>query len=151
MLSPNLLKSQIPMSRVGGRDWQPNFDADSKFAKIPNSHVGGGGGGGEGGGGVGSQLLMWSPNLLKSKKKFPTGLAENFLSFRAKKCLGMVLDFEYQMATIKTVNPTSHLRCKIQQNHSRCKAICHSTTDGFIPIKYFYYTWLCIVRRKVSF
>ena len=52
-----------------------------------------------GGGGVGSQLLMPSPNLLKSKKKFTRGLAENFLIFRAKKCLGMVLDFEYQVAT----------------------------------------------------
>ena len=38
---------------------------------------------------------MLSPNLLKSKKKFTRGLAENFLSFQANKCLGMVLDFEY--------------------------------------------------------
>ena len=32
-------------------------------------------------------------------KKLTRGLAENFLIFRAKKCLGMVLDFEYQVAT----------------------------------------------------
>ena len=43
MLSPNLLKSQIPMSgegggEVGGNQF-PTFDAESKFAKIPNSHV----------------------------------------------------------------------------------------------------------------
>ena len=50
MLSPNMLKSQIPMSRVelgvcGGNQF-PNFDAESKFAKIPNYHVQGVGGGG---------------------------------------------------------------------------------------------------------
>ena len=39
------------------------------------------------------QLLMPSPNLLRSKKNFTRGFAESFLSFRAKKCLGMVLDF----------------------------------------------------------
>ena len=60
MLSPNLLKSRIPMSRlgrgggVGGRGeggvWWPTFDAESKFAKIPNSHVQGGRGGCRGGG-----------------------------------------------------------------------------------------------------
>ena len=43
MLSSNLLKSQIPMSRVGGREVSgnqfPTFDAEFKFAKIQNSHV----------------------------------------------------------------------------------------------------------------
>ena len=47
MLSSNLLKSKIPMLRVGGLgegSWK--FDAEFKFAKIQNSHVEGGGGGG---------------------------------------------------------------------------------------------------------
>ena len=69
MMSPKMLKSKIHISTGG---W---------------------------GGGVDCQLLMPSPNLLKSKKKFTRGLAENFLSFRAKKCLGMVLDFEYYTRT----------------------------------------------------
>ena len=42
MVSPNLLKSQIPMSswgeEVGGNQF-PTFNAESKFAKIPNSHA----------------------------------------------------------------------------------------------------------------
>ena len=67
MLSSNLLKSKIPMLRVGG--WLGGglveFDAEFKFAKIQNSHV-------EGGGGGGSWNLMMSPNLLKKKKKFQT-------------------------------------------------------------------------------
>ena len=78
MLSPNLLKSQIPMSDggggggwgvgVGGNQF-PTFDAESKFAKIQNSHVWWDGGGGGGGGLVETnfQLLMLSPNLLKSQ------------------------------------------------------------------------------------
>ena len=43
MLSSNLLKSKIPMLRVGGwvgSSWK--FDAEFKFAKIQNSHVDGG-------------------------------------------------------------------------------------------------------------
>ena len=43
-----MLKSQIPMSGGGGGCWWnqfPTFDAESKFAKIPNSHVRWGGGG----------------------------------------------------------------------------------------------------------
>ena len=39
MLSSNLLKSQIPMLRVGGG--LVEFDAEFKFAKIQNSHVSG--------------------------------------------------------------------------------------------------------------
>ena len=39
MLSSNLLKSKIPMFRGG----LVEFDAEFKFAKIQNSHVGGGG------------------------------------------------------------------------------------------------------------
>ena len=49
------------------------LDAESKSAKIPNSLYGdGGGGGGGGGGGLGFnfQLLMLSPNLLKSQIPF---------------------------------------------------------------------------------
>ena len=38
MLSSNLLKSKIPMFRVGwGDSWK--FDAESKFVKIQNSPV----------------------------------------------------------------------------------------------------------------
>ena len=70
MLSPNLLKSQIPMC-CGGGGVETNL-----------------------------QLLMLSPNLLKSKNIFTREFAENFLSFWAKKCLGMVLDFEYQMVRV---------------------------------------------------
>ena len=57
MLSSNLLKSKIPMLRVGG--WFAEFDAEFKFAKIQNSYV-------EGKGAV-LQNLMLSSNLLKSK------------------------------------------------------------------------------------
>ena len=43
MLSSNLLKSKIPMLRVGGGGAHGNqfstFDAELKFAKIQNSHV----------------------------------------------------------------------------------------------------------------
>ena len=45
MLNSNLLKSQIPMFRVGGEDQFPTLDAEFKFAKIQNSYVQGGGGG----------------------------------------------------------------------------------------------------------
>ena len=48
MLSSNLLKSKIPMFRVGGGvngNQFPTFDAEFKFAKIQNSHVEGAGGG----------------------------------------------------------------------------------------------------------
>ena len=75
-------------------------------------------------GGTNFQLLMLSPNFLQSKismsggeggDQFPTFDAEskfatqkkffakNFLSFRAKKCLGMVLDFEYQVVRVYEV------------------------------------------------
>ena len=51
MLSPNLLKSQSPITVGGGggvSDNQfPTFDAESKSAQIPKSHYGGGGGGGD--------------------------------------------------------------------------------------------------------
>ena len=89
MPSSNLLKSKIPMFRVGwvGGGGLAEFDAEFKFPKIQNSHVEGGVGGWVGGlvefdaefkfakiqnshvdvGGGGSQNLMWSPNLLKSK------------------------------------------------------------------------------------
>ena len=51
-------------------------------AKISNSHFRGGGGS------VGGQLLVLSPNLLKSKKKFTRGFAGNFLRFCGKKVPG---------------------------------------------------------------
>ena len=54
------LKFQIPISGGGGGS-QPTFDAKSKNAKILNSHFWGGGGRAHG------QLLMLSPEMLKSK------------------------------------------------------------------------------------
>ena len=65
----------------GRRDGQlPAFDAESKSAKIQNSlctqgwRVGGGGGGGGGGFMTANfQLLMLSPNLLKSKIPYAPG------------------------------------------------------------------------------
>ena len=71
--------------------------------KFTFSQVGGWVGGAGGGGCAGNQLLLLSPNWLKSKKKFTRGLAENFLSFWAKKYLGMVLDFEYWVARVYKV------------------------------------------------
>ena len=62
MLSPKMLKFQNHIFVGGGGGeggWWPTFDAESKNAKIPNSHFSGGGGGG--------QLLMLSPKMLKSQ------------------------------------------------------------------------------------
>ena len=65
--------AKIPNSLYGegwGEVQLPTFDAESKSAKIPNSLYGGGGGEGALGGlGVefNVQLLMQSPNLLKSQ------------------------------------------------------------------------------------
>ena len=112
MLSPNLLKSQIPMSvcvcgggggrvkGVGGNQFlllvlSPNL----LKSQIPMPHGGGGGGGGmsvE----TNFQLLILNPNLLKSKNIFTREFTEHFLSFRAKKCQRMVLDFEYQVVRV---------------------------------------------------
>ena len=64
MLSPNLLKSQSPLGG-GVHDGQlPTFDAESKSAKIPKSIHGVGG---RGCMMANFQLLMLSPNLLKSQ------------------------------------------------------------------------------------
>ena len=63
MLSPNLLKSKIPICVcvcVCGGGFK-EFDAEFKFAKIQNSHLG------VWGRGRGSRNLMLSSNLLKSK------------------------------------------------------------------------------------
>ena len=58
-----MLKSKIPMLKVGGGGGGfAEFDAEFKFAKIQNFYVEGGWGGGGG-----SQNLMLSSNLLKSK------------------------------------------------------------------------------------
>ena len=79
MLSPNLLKSKSPYVRMGSggtHDSQlPTFDAESKSAKIPKSlYSGGGGGGGRGRCMMANfQLLMLSPNLLKSQSPFTVG------------------------------------------------------------------------------
>ena len=95
---------------MGGGGWWnqfPTFDAEFKFAKVQNSHVEGGWAGVVGG--TSFQLLMLSPNLLKSKipmsggwvggggrwNQFPTFDAESNLL--KKKVPGMVLDFEYQV------------------------------------------------------
>ena len=43
MLSPKMLNSsKFTFSQVGEGGWQPTFDAESKNAKIPNSHLAGG-------------------------------------------------------------------------------------------------------------
>ena len=68
MLSPNLLKSQIPYM-VGGGGFQtqfPTFDAEPKYAKIPNSLSLYGGGGGVG---LNFQLLMLSPNNKRQENR----------------------------------------------------------------------------------
>ena len=52
-------------------------------------------------------------------------MAENFLSFRAKKCLGMVLDFEYQVARVyANHNKAQQKRDEKLEKHdksSKCK------------------------------
>ena len=75
MLSPNLLTSKNPYvaSEAEVHDDQlPTFHAESKSAKIPKVPMHQGGGGGEGGGCMTAnfQLLVLSPNLLKSKSPF---------------------------------------------------------------------------------
>ena len=60
---------------MGGGGGFAEFDVEFKFAKIQNSHLWRGGGFAE----------------FDAESKF----AKNFLSFRAKMCLGMVFDFEY--------------------------------------------------------
>ena len=99
--------AKIQNSHYEGGGGLTEFDTEFKFAKIQNSHYEGGGGGLQNltlssnllkskipmldGGGGRSWNLMLSPNLLKKK------------SFRAKMCLGMVLDFEYQVVRIYEV------------------------------------------------
>ena len=53
----------------GYRTQLPTFDAESKSAKVPNSLYGGG----EGSVGPNFQLLMLSPNLLKSQIPYTVG------------------------------------------------------------------------------
>ena len=121
MLSSNLLKSKIPMLGGGGASW--NFDAEFKFAKIQNSHVGGGGGtcgnlllssnllkskiamSWGGGGGWGCWWNQFSTSdaeskfALKKKKK----ICEKFSKFLGKNWNGFVLDFEYQVVPLYEV------------------------------------------------
>ena len=64
---PNLLKSKIPFKAGKGatRNQLPTFDAESKSAKIPNPNYGE-----DGVPRTNFQLLMHSPNLLKSPIPF---------------------------------------------------------------------------------
>ena len=59
MLSPEMLKSQIHIF-AGVEGWRSTFDAESRNAKIPNSHFH------RWKRGIESQLLMLSPKMLKS-------------------------------------------------------------------------------------
>ena len=89
------------MLRVQGgvsRNQFPTFDAEFKFAKIQNSHVWWGGGGMVSGNKF--PTFEAESKFVKKKKK---NFAKNFLSFQAKKCLGIVLDFEYQVVHIYEV------------------------------------------------
>ena len=65
LLSPNVLKSKVPI--LGGGHGNPTFVAESKFAKIKSSHFFGGWGGFIE---INFQLLLLSPNVLKSKVPF---------------------------------------------------------------------------------
>ena len=62
ILSSKMLKSQIHIFTGGRGCQQPTFDAESRYAKMPNSHFCR-----FGKGRVGSQLLMLSPEMLKSQ------------------------------------------------------------------------------------
>ena len=81
----------------GGSDDQlPTFDAESKSAKNQIFLWGGGGEGGGEGPVTNFQLLMLSPNLLKSYVPYVEGLAENFLSFWAHFVL---VDYKWSLYT----------------------------------------------------
>ena len=100
ILSLDFLKSKIPMSRWGGGGWWnqlSTFDAESKFAKIQNSHVRGGGGGG----GWWNQLSTFDAESKFANKNF--FFAKIFFKFSDKKHNGFVLDFEYQVAPLYEV------------------------------------------------
>ena len=78
MLSLEMLKSKIPKIQFLQErgSWQPTFDAESRNAKIQISIFTGGRGRGQG---AGDQLLILSPEMLKSKIPiFVGGLAANF-------------------------------------------------------------------------
>ena len=72
---------------------------------------------------------MLSLNLLKSKNIFTREFAKNFLSFQAKKCLGMVLDFEYQVVRVY----------EVYANHNKSHLFRHSLDEiilqAFITIR----------------
>ena len=78
--------AKIQNSHVGGGG-VVEFDAEFKFAKIQNSRVEGG-----------SWNLMLSLNLLKKKK-----ICEQFSKFSDKNWNGFVLDFEYQVVPLYEV------------------------------------------------
>ena len=66
------------------------------------------------------------------------GLAGNFLSFRAKKCLGMVLDFEYQVACVYfvctwTTTKLANIKC-ITSSNSREGLIAISVLNSCMSI-----------------
>ena len=72
-----------------------------------------------GGGGGTTQLSTFDAEskfaLKKKKKKF----AKNFQSFWAKKCLGIVLDFEYQVVRYtKYMRTTNRTRVKKTRAHT---------------------------------
>ena len=119
MLNPNLLKSKVLFFFWGGGGVSWKLDAKSKFAKIQSSHFQGGGKG-RGFMEINFQLLMLNPNLLTKKKNF---FVNNFLSFRAKMCLGMVFGFEYQVVGIY----------EVYANHKKKKKILFTSCSASLP------------------
>ena len=70
MLSPEMVKYQIPISAGGvggGGGWSPTFDAKSRNAKNPKFPFL------QVGGWVGDQLLMPTPEMLKSQIPISAG------------------------------------------------------------------------------
>ena len=84
--------AKIPNSHYGGggvgNDWFPTFDVESKFANIPNSHYGG-----RGLAMTNFQLWMLSLNLLKSQSPIMVGVGVGDDQFPT-------LDAEFKFAKI---------------------------------------------------
>ena len=88
----------LPQSLVRGPFWGAGGGGGNRMKTSPcfgSSHFRGGGGVG----GTNFQLLMPSPKIALKKNFF----AKNFLSFQAKMCLAMVLDYEYHVVRIYEV------------------------------------------------